>query len=156
VKQYCRVRSQKLIKELRPEVSTRAIAKALKTPETTMRRIGAAEAKNTKENKDAVRQSGAKALSGARFAKVGARAERVKDQQKTAQERIAKVALGGSARCRKTVEASRRKYYQRKPGDGVSDRAGQTEGIEKRKTKMPPAAGRRQHATLPRDGPMPK
>jgi hypothetical protein len=52
----------KLIKELRPEVSTRAIGRALKVKQSTMRRLvnqnGSAKSEKTKQNNVGVNQSG--------------------------------------------------------------------------------------------------
>jgi hypothetical protein len=44
-----RVEISRLIKHLRPEVSVRAIGRALKVPETTMRRIGAPKPQKAKK-----------------------------------------------------------------------------------------------------------
>jgi phage N-6-adenine-methyltransferase len=56
----------KLIKTLRPEVSNRAIGRALKVPETTLRRIGAAKPEKPKQINEGLRQGGAVAKLGLR------------------------------------------------------------------------------------------
>jgi 16S rRNA G966 N2-methylase RsmD len=64
----------KLIKELRPEVSTRAIGRALKVKESTMRGIRAPEAEKAKRNNRRLR--GTRALAtGAAIAKLAERQE---------------------------------------------------------------------------------
>ena len=86
----------KLIKELRPDVSNRAIGRALKTPETTMRQFGAGGQKKPNENNERMRHDGASA-SGAQAAAVVARHERVKRNQETVEARVEKAAMDAGA-----------------------------------------------------------
>ena len=85
----------KLIRELRPEIATRAIGRALKVPETTLRRNGAANSKKANQNNKGLRQGGAAVVqtSGAKAAMLVAKNDRVKNQQETVSERVTNIAM---------------------------------------------------------------
>jgi N6-adenosine-specific RNA methylase IME4 len=87
-----------LIKAAEPKVSNRAIAKAVGAGSRTIDRDvapnGAVQGKKTSKNKGGGAPNGANApLAGYEAARVVARAERVKDQQQSVNERTAKVIL---------------------------------------------------------------
>jgi N6-adenosine-specific RNA methylase IME4 len=85
----------KLIKALRPEVSNRAIARALKTDESTLRENPARKAKRANKTKARMRENPAPppAIGGQQAAKTVERADRIKDRQTLVAGRVAKVSF---------------------------------------------------------------
>jgi hypothetical protein len=71
----------KLIKALRPDVSNRAIGRALKVDEKQVRNYSAPKAEKAKQNNDGVRTKSAPTLAGAAVAKIGLRKEQAEQQR---------------------------------------------------------------------------
>jgi 16S rRNA G966 N2-methylase RsmD len=91
----------KLIKELRPEVSTRAIERALKVGEGTVRKNSAAEAKKPNQNNAGVRKNSAKSVGGAAAAKLVVRREERMERDAEAAAKLPTVTGTGSMVCHK-------------------------------------------------------
>jgi undecaprenyl pyrophosphate synthase len=76
-------------KDLRPEISTRAIGRAVGLPETTARRIGAAKAEKANKNSGGVRRVGA--LSGGKAAKLVWHASKEEEPTKAVRRSVRRV-----------------------------------------------------------------
>jgi N6-adenosine-specific RNA methylase IME4 len=87
---------RRLIKQHRPEISTRAIARALKVPESTLRETRATKSKKTNQNNAGVRESRAREIIGAAAAKLITRREDTVDRRDERLAKIAEIAKGNT------------------------------------------------------------